>query len=211
MTTEIYDFEEVHKYFSQFQMEQVGDNQYRLYKDKESRMESVFILFTKPESHIVIYGDLAPYMMYGIVSCTGYGKGWFSNTLSKGYLAEKFPLKAEWIPELKDNLLKNLQNCLEDYAEDDEELKSSQKYLNDFFEEHDFDQESPELLYKMEGDPIIGKVFDWEWYSEMYGYNPRDYRLLVGIQKRFSELIKELENGDNNDSNQYLGYRLLKV
>src|ERR1700744_5534707 len=62
----------------------------------DGRMMSCLILFTV--EGIVIMGDLTP-CHNGVISCLGYGLGWFADRKSEDYLCEKF-LRKEFVPKL---------------------------------------------------------------------------------------------------------------
>lgn len=67
----------------------IGNNlsAYYLKKPGDGRMCSTLIIFSA--EGITIIGDMVP-CRHGVNSSLGYGIGWFSDTLSPGYLGEKF-------------------------------------------------------------------------------------------------------------------------
>lgn len=165
-----------------------GDGFYSFYlkNPSEGRMCSCLITFS-PEG-ITITGDLTP-ERNGTCSVYAKGLGWFSGTLSPGYLAEKFLVEKftteEAIRELKDNThwlrdpeyhsFENEERELPKLIEDLEQLiyfldgsGKPEHEIYEFFCDHDI----------CTSDGIPG-----------WNYLPREICLLSAIQTKFSSLI----------------------
>ena len=160
-----------------------------LRREPKSRMMSTLLIFT-PEN-IVITGDLRPGQQ-GVISCIGYGIGWFGARLSSDYLAEKFLDKCYE----SDRAREDAEYCLNELIKEgwecrDKDTLDTAKKLRDLMkEERDWMFDEPSALRESLQDAGLyylcdfGVPFGW-------GYPTADYCWLAAIQKRFSEVYQE--------------------
>ncbi len=161
------------------------------------RIMSTLITFT-PEG-ITVSGDLRP-GHHGVVSCFGYGLGWFRSRLSEDYLCEKF-LELGWFPELAERDLRRII----------EEVKAGEwSRLVDSLEEL-------ERLANVCNDGDIGmEEFRADWLeidddpesTPGWGYNPIEKGWLCAIQQRFEELYDAKEADQLAWERNGLGYAI---
>ena len=175
-------------------------------KDYAGRMCSTMITFT-PEG-IIIHGDLCPNHP-GVISQLGYGLRWFSESMSGGYLCEKF-LRHTWVAELA---VRDLKAWLEDggnpYGDKDEPLESDRleqlQELIDYLEGGDANQyEFYDKLLEIYDPPtygLSGKMDSIRRYPDIivdgvpgWGYDPTAAGWLIAIQRRFAELYREMKD-----------------
>jgi hypothetical protein len=142
---------------------------YRLRNATLRRANSCLIVFT--EEGIVIMGDWCPGNTHandGVISCYGYGEGWFSGRLSHCYLCSKF-LRKGWqsskgYDQLKVEILEGRRREAIDresardawdalYYEDRDALSADRAYeifrdagLSDFEIGHDYEPHAAAML-----------------------------------------------------------------
>ncbi len=140
-------------------------------------------IFT-PRGHIVICGDtIISDHSHGIVSCVGYGLGWFANQLSEDYLCEKFFRRDEF----------DLEDCIEDLKyqlEGRDEESACYENLSELIREFEEDW-CPEETERNEAYTAIAAVeVDLLGDSSPgMGYPRNSAAWLCALQQRFAELI----------------------
>ena len=140
-----------------------------------SRMGSVYLLFTG--EGIVLMGDYCP-AQNGVISCLGYGEGWFSERLGEDYLASKF-LQKVWVPEQgAEALCYDLLHA----RRHDRLTKADAREAFDAVTEAVADYAlTAERAYTIHGDAGLSD------FEGGMGYEPHEMALLCAIQQRFAE------------------------
>lgn len=182
-----------------------------LRNDPNSYMMSSSLIFAM--DRIFISGDIAV-SGNGVVSCAGYGIGWFSGHLEPSYLAEKF-LRKKWIPEQAIECFKERGKLLNEENPDDEEftwnfLRNDKDFnftattgtaMIRFAEEHADAFESGLQLYDhlpAYWDRQRSKwvcPFDCENIPSLF-HDPIEVGWLSAIQRRFAECYANLKMED---------------
>ena len=152
-------------------------------KRKGSYTCSCFI--TETPGGMMIYGDMHPGGGQGLISPYQYNLLWFSKALSPDYLASKFLTKC-WVPELAKEEIEGWLAHPDWYSL--EELTSEQ--IEDLTSIKNNIASSQESFYEsLQDTECVGHLLDEG--PPGWGYEPKDYALLVAIQRRFSKCFEE--------------------
>jgi hypothetical protein len=150
---------------------------YRLRNPSMRRANSCLIVFT--EEGIVIMGDWCPGNTHandGVISCYGYGEGWFSGRLSHSYLCSKF-LRKGWQPsEGYDQLKAEILRARRAWVIDREPARDAWNALSN--EDRD----------ALPGDRAY-EIFRGAGLSDFeigHDYEPNAAAMLCAIQERFA-------------------------
>ncbi len=179
-TTKMSELDQCREMLKNHILEPVASDQrvtaYYMKDPAQGRMCSTLIVFT-PEG-IALMGDLTP-EHNGSTSCMGYSLAWFAGELSDGYLCEKF-LKTGWHAELaKEELERWLKDDERELTDDQRDaIRSAMGSVNDN-NVHEMMDELESAGFSMDDGP------------PGCGYDPRERRILVAIQERFSQLYRE--------------------
>ncbi len=150
---------------------------YYLKNPSTRRMNSCLIVFTV--EGIVIMGDWCPGNTHandGVISCCGYGEGWFSGTLSGDYLCSKF-LRKHWQPAQGYDALR--RRIVEARRGDAITREVARDAFDSVFDE-ERETLSPHRAYE-----IFSKA-GLDDFDMGHGYDPHAAALLCAIQERFA-------------------------
>lgn len=172
---------------------------YRLYEPNEqgefhTRIMSTDIIFF--EGRIIITGDLVP-SRYGVISCQGYGAGWFSGNLSLGYMASKFDMDTSWDDEIaREVMFEQILGIAEDAWHDlDGDTVVTCKKLRDEMNDDHWIFETAHSLYDwLLSDDLSQEILgnDIVEILPSYTITKGDIGWLHAIQTRFAELYPTL-------------------
>ena len=140
-----------------------------------TRCMSTLITFT-PEG-IVLQGDLTP-SHFGNVSAIGYGEAWLRGNCSGSYLCEKF-LTKRFVPEV---FIKGVRDS--QWQDDMEITKEQAESLASMAD----DGRQPCCIMDEARDIGIDEMECLPGYT----YDPTEAEILIAIQKRFSDLHRQM-------------------
>lgn len=147
------------------------------------RVDLVFVA-----ARIVVTGDIGlGANQHGVVSSPGYEVGWFSGTLSEGYLCEKF-LAKEWQWEAAAEQIADWVENPDDYETNPEHVALLRKLLEPGY---CWNQDKPMMYEVYDSLFEIGQGYIDDGIPGM-DYPRAEAGWLCAIQQRFAALAKEV-------------------
>lgn len=196
MATGYNDVDQWVKRFAEHEIEEVTPKT-RSFKLSFNNEHNMSCLVTFTDEGITISGDICP-THPGTTSCRGYGIKWFGGALSPSYLSEKF-LRERFIPQQAALEMKEEDSWVRESirwnAEGNQsKIDSNLRELDEIIIACEAGEMEPMQL----ADELHNVGLDVCEGLPGWGYDPTEVGILVGIQRRFSELYQQgaIKDGD---------------